>query len=82
VATTGQHFEASEFRATESLTIPSKLQIAFLLLTSSVNLPEVPGHFVYAHPQTAGEPLADMSLDVTHGLDGLIHTLVGHFAAD
>jgi len=31
--------------------------------------------FVFARPDTEGEPLADVSLDVTHGPDSLIRAL-------
>ena len=34
--------------------------------------PQIPIFFVYTAPQTTGEPLADVSVDVTHGPQTLI----------
>ncbi len=39
--------------------------------------PCCPIFFVYEHPDTKGEPLADLSIDVTHGSDALVHELTG-----
>ena len=38
--------------------------------------PECPIILVFAYPHTTGEPLADISLDVTHGTGPLIEVLM------
>ncbi len=39
--------------------------------------PCCPIFFVYEHPDTGGEPLADLSIEVTHGSDTLVNELTG-----